>query len=52
MNQEYVERVFEIVKKRNPGEPEFHQAVFEVLQSIKPVLDKHPEYEQASLLER
>jgi len=52
MSQDYAERVFEIVKKRNPGEPEFHQAVFEVLESIKPVLAKHPEYEEAGLLER
>jgi len=52
MSQEYVERVFETVRKRNSGEPEFHQAVYEVLESIKPVLDKHPDYEQAGLLER
>ena len=48
----YVERVFETVKKRNPGEPEFHQAVTEVLDSLKPVLKNHPEFEEAALLER
>ncbi len=35
----YIEEVFEVVKKRNPNEFEFHQAVDEVLQSIEPVLE-------------
>lgn len=48
----YVARVLEAVKKRNPGEPEFHQAVEEVLESLTPVLHKHPEFEEAGLLER
>jgi len=48
----YLEEVMETVVKRNPGEPEFHQAVQEVLESIEPVLDKHPEYEAAGLIER
>ncbi|PIZ12622.1 MAG: NADP-specific glutamate dehydrogenase [Elusimicrobia bacterium CG_4_10_14_0_8_um_filter_37_32] len=48
----YIEKVLEIVKKRNPVEPEFHQAVEEVLNSIKPVLEKHPEFEESSILER
>lgn len=48
----YVERVIEETKKRNPGEAEFHQTVEEVLTSLKPVIEKHPEYEEASLLER
>jgi glutamate dehydrogenase (NADP+) len=48
----YVERVIETVKKRNPGEPEFHQAVVEVLESLKPVIKRHPEFEAAGLLER
>ncbi|MCT4686155.1 NADP-specific glutamate dehydrogenase [Vallitalea sp.] len=39
------EHIFEIVKKRNQNEPEFLQAVEEVLASIDPVLDKYPEYE-------
>ena len=48
----YVDRVFEMVKKRNPNEPEFLQAVSEVLESLAPVFEKKPEYEKAGLLER
>ncbi len=48
----YIQSVLEIVKKRNSGEPEFIQAVEEVLPALKPVLDKHPEYIKANLLER
>ena len=48
----YVERVIEEGKKNNPGEPEFHQTVEEVLTSLAPVMDAHPEYEKAGLLER
>src|SRR5512136_3483374 len=48
----YVDQVFETVKKRNVGEPEFLQAVTEVLRSITPVLDRHPEYVDSRLLER
>lgn len=39
------------VVSRNPAEPEFHQAVNEVLETLAPVVDKHP-YAQAKLLER
>ncbi|WVK89693.1 NADP-specific glutamate dehydrogenase [Dactylosporangium sp. AC04546] len=38
--------------RRNPGEGEFHQAVREVLDSVAPALDKHPEYAQAKIIER
>ena len=48
----YVERVLEEVKKNHPSEPEFQQTVEEVLSSLAPVIDKHPEYEKAGLLER
>lgn len=48
----YIERVLEETKKRNSCEPEFLQAVEEVLNSIKPVLDQFPEYEEESILER
>ena len=48
----YVERCIELCKQKNPGEVEFHQTVEEVLTSLKPVIDKHPEYEAAALLER
>lgn len=48
----YIERVVEEVKKRNPGEPEFIQTVEEVLYSLEPAIEKHPEYEATGLLER
>ena len=48
----YVDQVFETVKKRSAGEPEFLQAVNEVLRSITPVLDRHPEYVESRILER
>jgi len=48
----YVDQVLETVKKRNAGEPEFLQAVTEVLRSIAPVLERHPEYVESRLLER
>ena len=49
---EYVERVIAETAKRNPDQPEFLQTVTEVLHSIAPVVDAHPEYEKAALLER
>ncbi len=48
----YVESVLERVKAQNPNEPEFHQAVTEVLNSLKPAIDANPQYEAAGLLER
>jgi len=48
----YSERVIEDAKRRNRGEPEFLQAVEEVLESLNPVLDQHPEYREAKILER
>ena len=48
----YIEQVLENVKKRNSNEPEFLQTVEEVLGSLGPVFDKHPEYIEANLLER
>jgi glutamate dehydrogenase (NADP+) len=50
--QVYIESVLENVKKRNSNEPEFLQAVEEVLSTLAPVLEKHPEYIAANLLER
>jgi glutamate dehydrogenase (NADP+) len=47
-----IQSVYEQVLKRNPGEVEFHQAVKEVLDSLGPVLEKHPEYVDAKILER
>src|SRR5665811_2095892 len=48
----YIDQVFETIKKRNAGEPEFLQAVTEVFRSITPVLDRRPEYVESRLLER
>lgn len=48
----YVERVLENLKAQNPNEPEFHQAATEILTTLAPVVEKHPEYEAAGLLER
>ena len=48
----YLKNVFEQVQKRNANEPEFLQAVEEVLESLEPVVEAHPEYEAAGLIER
>ena len=48
----YIERVLEATKKKNASEPEFLQTVEEVFSSLEPVINAHPEYEKASLLER
>lgn len=47
-----IQAVYEQVLKRNPGEPEFHQAVKEVLDSLGVVLDRNPQYVRARILER
>ena len=39
-------------QEKNPNEPEFDQAATEILNGLKPVIEKHPEYEKAALLER
>ncbi len=49
---EYVKNLMNQVKAMNPNEPEFHQAVEEVMQSLTVVLDRHPEYRSAKILER
>jgi len=51
-NKSSVERVYEQVVKRNAGEVEFHQAVREVFDCLVPVLDRHPQYVKAAILER
>jgi len=48
----YIKGALELVKRRNPAEPEFHQAVEEVLGSLGPVIERHPKYEKAKILER
>jgi len=44
--------ILQAVKNKDPHEKEFHQAVKEVMTSIKPVLDQHPEYRQSKIMER
>ncbi|HSL15946.1 MAG TPA: Glu/Leu/Phe/Val dehydrogenase dimerization domain-containing protein, partial [Actinomycetota bacterium] len=48
----YVEQLMAQVIAKNPGEPEFHQAVQEVAESLQLVFDRHPEYREAKILER
>ena len=48
----YINDVMALVKAKNPAEPEFHQAVQEVLESLRLVLERHPEYISARILER
>ncbi len=48
----YVQKVYDGLKARNAHETEFLQAAYEILTSISPVFDKHPEYEKAGLLDR
>mgnify|MGYP000697810987 FL=1 len=47
-----VEEVYNEVLDRNPNEPEFHQAVREILESIGPAVEKHPEFAETKLLDR
>ncbi|CAN5586866.1 NADP-specific glutamate dehydrogenase [soil metagenome] len=48
----YVSELMAAVKAKNPAEPEFHQAVQEVAESLTAVLDQHPEFREAKILER
>jgi len=47
-----LEAIFQSVLRRSPAEPEFHQAVREVLETIGPAVSQHPEYMRQKLLER
>src|SRR5512138_1602925 len=49
---DYVKEVMALVKAKNPAEPEFHQAVQEVFESLRLVLERHPEYISHKILER
>ncbi len=49
---EYVQQIIADVKAKNPSEPEFHQAIEEVTESLDLVLERHPEYRYAKILER
>ena len=52
ITNDYLKRVYDSVEKRDPDQPEFLQAVREVFESLQLVVDKHPEWEKASLIER
>ncbi|WP_067140966.1 NADP-specific glutamate dehydrogenase [Microtetraspora malaysiensis] len=52
MLHEKLSTIYDNVLRRNPGEIEFHQAVREVMESIGPVLGKHPEYAESKIIER
>ena len=48
----YAERILEELKAKNADQPEFIQAATEILSTLGPALDAHPEYEENALLER
>ncbi len=48
----YVKDVLEKIRKRDPNQPEFHQAVSEVLESLEVVFERNPEFQDVNLLER
>jgi glutamate dehydrogenase (NADP+) len=50
--EENMADILQMIKHRDPGEREFHQAVYEVVESVKPVLDRSPEYRKAAVMER
>ena len=49
---EYLQRVYDSVCKRNPGEPEFLQTVQEVLESLEPIVAANPKIEANGIIER
>jgi len=52
IQNEYLKKVYADVEARNPNEPEFQQAVYEVLESLEPVIEQNPKYEAAGIIER
>ena len=52
LTNSYLQSVYETVQKRNPNEPEFQQAVYEVLESLQPVVEARPELEKNGIMER
>lgn len=48
----FIDELKDQVRKKDPNEPEFHQAADEVLESIRPVLERHPEYRKAKIPQR
>ena len=51
LKNEYLKKVLEDVKKRNPGEAEFHQTVSEVLESLEPVVEQNPVYIEKGIID-
>lgn len=49
---QYLDKIYEQVVRKDPGEKEFQQAVHEVLYSLQPVLEEHPEYQKQAIMER
>jgi len=52
LKNEYLKKVYADCEKRNAGEPEFLQAVLEVLESLEPVIEQNPKFEKAGVIER
>ena len=52
LKNEYLKKVYADCEKRNAGEPEFLQAVLEVLESLEPVVEQNPKFEKAGVIER
>ena len=52
LTNSYLQGVYETIQKRNPNEPEFQQAVYEVLESLEPVVEARPELEKECLSRR
>ena len=50
--QPTIDKFMQMVEKRNPSQPEFHQAVYEVATAVIPFMDEHPVYKKANILER
>ena len=51
LKNDYLSGLYSELKKRNPGEAEYHQAALEVLESLEPVIEKHPEYAAGGVLD-
>ncbi|MCE7937793.1 NADP-specific glutamate dehydrogenase [bacterium] len=49
---DYINQIFEHVKERDAGQLEFHQAVWEVLETLAPVIERNPQFREARILER
>ena len=51
LSDKYLSELYADVIKKNPGEPEYHQAVLEVLESLEPAIARHPEYRERGIIE-